>query len=333
MPISVSKWGGKAGARILAIALSGIAACGLGTSAARAEWPERTVTIIVPYAAGGNTDVMARIAAEEFQKAFGQSFIIENVLGAGGAVAAQRVARSAPDGYTLMFASTAQFAVAPAMQKVTYDPLKDFIPIAVFGSSFSILAVNAALPVKTLPEFVDYAKKHPGALNYGSGGAGTIGHLTTAAFAKRAGLDLVHVPYRGGAQATSDLLSGQINIYFGNSIELLPHQNGDKIRLLAVATDKRVSQAPNLPTVSEFYPGFYMPAWNGLLAPANTPAKITDALAAQMKTMLSRKETIDRLLELGVVAGGPSKDEFRKYMVGEQASFGTVIKETGLSAN
>lgn len=333
MPISVSNWGEKAGARILALALSAIAACGLSATAAHAEWPERTVTMIVPYAAGGNTDVMARIAAEEFQKAFGQSFIIENVLGAGGAVAAQRVARSAPDGYTLMFASTAQFAVAPVMQKVTYDPLKDFVPIAVFGSSFSVLAVNGSLPVKTLPEFVDYAKKHPGKLNYGSGGVGTIGHLTTAAFAKRAGIELVHVPYRGGAQATSDLLSGQVNVYFGNSIELLPHQNGDKIKLLAVATDKRVSQAPDLPTVSEFYPNFYMPSWNGLLAPANTPAKITDALAARLKTMLSRKENIARLLELGVVAGGPSGEEFRKYMVEEQATFAKVITETGLSGN
>jgi len=333
MPISVITWAGKFSARILAVALSGMTVCGFATGAAHAEWPERTVTMIVPYAAGGNTDVMARIAAEEFQRAFGQSFIVENVLGAGGAVAAQRVARSAADGYTLMFASTAQFAVAPFMQKVSYDPLKDFIPIAVFGSSFSILGINASIPARTLPEFIDYAKKHPGVLNYGSGGVGTIGHLITAAFAKRAGLDLVHVPYRGGAQATSDLLSGQVNIYFGNSIELLPHQNGDKIRLLAVATDKRVSQAPDLPTVSEFYPGFYMPAWNGLLAPANTPARIIDALAAQMKTMLSRKETIDRLLELGVVAGGPSKEEFRTYMVGEQTSFGTVIKETGLSAN
>ena len=332
MSLSASRWAGKTSSHILALALAGISAFHLSAGAARAEWPERTVTMVVPYAAGGNTDVMARIAAQEFQSAFGQSFIIENVLGAGGAIAAQRVAHSAPDGYTLMFASTAQFAVAPQMQTVNYDPQKDFTPIAVFGSSFSILAVSRSLPVKTLPEFVDYAKKHPGVLNYGTGGAGTVGHLTTAAFAKRAGIDLVHVPYRGGSLATTDLLSGQINIYFGNSIELLPHQNGDKIRLLAVATPTRVSQAPDLPTVSEFYPNFSMLSWNGLLAPAHTPQNIVDALAAQMKTMLSRKETVDQLLKIGVVAGGPAKQDFRDYMVEEQKRFAQVIKEAGLSA-
>jgi tripartite-type tricarboxylate transporter receptor subunit TctC len=308
-----------------------ISAAAFGTSAA-AAWPERPVTLVVPYSAGGNTDVMARIAAQEFQKSFGQTFVVENVLGAGGTIAAQRVASAKPDGHTLFFATTAQLSIAPYMQKVNYDPTADFIPIAVFGQSFSVLGVHPSVPGKDLKEFVAYVKANPGKLNYGSGGVGTVGHLVSASFATRAGLDMVHVPYKGGALATTDLLSGQIQMYFGNSIELLPHFKAGKIKVLAVGTSARTEQFPDVPTVAEFYPGFSMPAWNGLLAPRGTPKPIVDALMKRIQEVVRDAAIVKRLRAIGVEAGGPAGDALVSLIRTEQANYKAAIKAAGIGS-
>ena len=310
-----------------ALAVMALAAGWPGVAAA---WPERTVTIIVPYAAGGNTDVMARIAAEELQKTFGQSFVIENVLGAGGALATQKAASARPDGHTLLFATTAQLSIVPGMQKVGYDPIADFMPIAVFGQSFSVLGVHVSVPARDVTEFVAHAKANPGKLNYGSGGVGTVGHLRSAAFAARAGLDMVHVPYKGGGPATNDLLAGQIQMYFGNSIELLPHYKGDKIRLLAVGTPTRVPQFPDVPAVAEFYPGFSMLAWNGLLAPRGTPRPVVEALTKRIQEVVSSPAIMERLRTIGVEPGGPAGAEMGDLIKAEQESFKTAITASGL---
>lgn len=297
---------------------------------ARAEWPERTVTIIVPYAAGGNTDVMARIAAQELQTTFGQSVVVENVVGAGGAIATQGVARATPDGYRLLFGTTAQLSILPHMQKVNYDPIKDFIPIAVFGQSFSVLGVHGSVPAKSLPEFVALVKANPGKINYATGGAGTVGHLVMASFAARAGLNMVHVPYKGGSQAMNDLLSGHVQAYFGNSSELLPFYKGDKLKILAVGTLSRAQQFPDVPTVAEFYPGFALPAWNGMLAPKGTPAQIISVLSKNLQRISKEPAIVTRMRDLGIEAGGPSDDGFAAIIASEQAVYKSAVASAGL---
>jgi tripartite-type tricarboxylate transporter receptor subunit TctC len=253
------------------------------------------------------------------------------VVGAGGALATQKVARAAADGYTLLFATTAQLSIVPNMQKVSYDPDADFVPIDVFGQSFSVLAVNASVPAKDLAGFVAYARQNPGKINYGSGGVGTVGHLVSASFARRAGIDIVHVPYKGGSQATSDLLAGQIQMYFGNSVELLPFYKSDRIRLLAVGTTRRNARYPDIPAVSELYPGFSMPAWNGFLAPRNTPEPIVDALEARLRGIIASPEIAERLRAIGVEPGGPARQEMKAYMRQELIDYRAAVTAAGIA--
>jgi tripartite-type tricarboxylate transporter receptor subunit TctC len=321
----------RSGSRAALGLVAFIAALAIGGAPAPAAWPERAVTIVVPYAAGGNTDTMARIAAQELQKVYAAPFIVENVVGAGGGIATQKVARAAGDGYTLLFATTAQLSILPNMQKVSYDPDADFVPIDVFGQSFSVLAVNAGVPAKDLGELVAYARQNPGKINYGSGGVGTVGHLVSASFAQRAGIDIVHVPYKGGSQATSDLLAGQIQMYFGNSVELLPFYNSDSIRLLAVGTTGRNPRYPDIPSVSEFYPGFSMPAWNGFVAPRNTLGQIVDALAERLRVIIASPEIADRLRTIGVEPGGPARQEMKAYLRQELIDYRTAVAAAGIA--
>ncbi len=244
------------------------------------DWPTKTVTVVVPFAAGGNTDVMARMASSRLSTELKQNFVVENRVGAAGALAAAYVAQAAPDGYTLLFGAAPQIAVVPRIQKVNYDPLKDLVPVSVFGTGPFILAINAAIPAKTMQEFVAYGKGKK--LNYGSGGTGSIGHLSGALFVARAGLDSVHVPFKGGGPAMTSLVGGQIDMYFGNASEIIPHAESGKVRILGVATDKRMQQLPNVPTISELFPNFSLNSWNGFLAPAKTPQAIVDKLAQQV---------------------------------------------------
>jgi tripartite-type tricarboxylate transporter receptor subunit TctC len=295
-----------------------------------AAWPDHTVTVVVPYAAGGNTDVMARLAGQELQKRLGQPFVIENLAGAGGAVGTQNVARSRPDGHTLLFATTAQFSILPYTQKINYDPLADFAPIGVFGQSFSVLGIAKSVPATDLASFIAYVKANPGKLNYASGGVGTVGHLVSASFAERAGLDMVHVPYSGGAPAITALVAGHVGMYFGNSSEFLPHYKGTDFKIIAVGTPARVSQFPDVPAVAEVYPGFSLPAWNGLLAPAKTPQAIVDTLSKEMHAVTQDPAIQKRLRELAIEPGGAMSDEFIKIISSEQAIFKAAVKGAGI---
>ena len=268
--------------RFLRLAAGAVALPALPRRAAAQSYPTRPVTLVVPYAAGGNTDIMARMAADWLTQKLGQPFIVENRAGAGGAIAAQYVASSAPDGYVLLFGTTAQTSIVPYIQKVRYDPLKDFVAVGVYGNSFSILAIANTVPATDLKTFIDYVKANPGKVNYASGGVGTVGHLVGASFAVRAGLNMVHIPYKGGSQVLAALLAGEVQMYFGNSSEILPYYHTDKLRILAVGTPARVAQLPDVPAIAEVYPGFSLPAWNGVLAPAGTPKAIVSTLSAQI---------------------------------------------------
>ena len=317
---------------LIRILLAAIAAAPLTlTPPAQAQdWPQRPVKIVVPYAPGGNTDAIARITAERLTTALGQQVIVENRAGAGGATAADFVARSLPDGYTLFVAALSQFGPVPLTQKVNYDPLKDFTPIANIGANGFVIAVNPQLPVKDLKEFVDYIKARPGKLNYGSGGTGSLTHLAALLFLNRAGLDMVHVPYKGGAPALADTLSGQVQMYAGSPSELLQHAAAGKIKLLGITSDKRNAQLPNVPAIVELYPGFKAMTWNGLLAPANLPAAITTRLAAEMQKLMKDAAFLDRLAKLGLDPVPTTPASFAADIRNEYAMWRDLIKATGV---
>ena len=317
--------------RGLLAAVCAFTAGAISVSLAHADWPERAVTVVVPYAAGGNTDIMARLASDALAQKLGQSFIVENRPGAGGAIATQMVVSSPPDGYRLLFASTAQTSIVPYAQKVRYDATKDLAPIAIFGQNFSVLAISAKLPAKELGSFIAYAKANPGKINYGSGGTGTVAHLISASLGVRAGIDLVHVPYKGGSQSVTDLLSGQIEMYFGNSAELLPFGGSDKIRLIAVGTLKRVKQLPEVPTVAEVIPGFSMPAWNGFLAPAGTPRPIIDRLSREILAAAQLPAINQKLFDLGIEPGAAAADEHAAIIRDEQGVYAAAVKAAGIT--
>ena len=293
------------------------------------DWPSRTVTVVVPFPAGGNTDVMARIASAKLAADLKQVFVVENRVGAAGALAAAYVARAAPDGYTLLFGASPQIAVVPRIQKVNYDPLKDFVPVSVFGTGPFILAINAAVPAKTMQDYVAFAKARK--TTYGSGGVGTISHLSGALFVARAGIDALHVPFKGGAPAVTAFIGGQIDMYFGNASELIPHAEGGKIRILGVATDKRMQQLPNVPTISEFLPKFSLNSWNGFLVPARTPQAIVDKLAQHVIAAARDPAIVAQLQKLGIEANGTTPQEFVAQIAREQPQFDAALKAANLT--
>jgi tripartite-type tricarboxylate transporter receptor subunit TctC len=301
----------------------------LVTHAEEADWPAKTVTVVVPFAPGGNTDVMARMASSYLATALKQTFVIENRVGAGGALAASYVAQAKPDGYTLLFGASPQIAVVPKIQKVKYDPQKDLLPVSVFGTGPFILAINAATPAKTMQEYVAWAKTRKA--NYGSGGTGSIGHLSGALFVARAGLDAVHIPFSGGAPAMTALVGGQIDMYFGNASELIPQAQSGKLRILGVATDKRMQQLPDVPTISELFPNFALNSWNGFLAPAGTPQAVVDKLAKNVIAAARDPANVAQLQKLGIEPNGTTPQAFAAQIAREQPQFDAAMKAANLT--
>lgn len=294
------------------------------------DWPKRPVKIIVPYAPGGNTDAIARITAERLGTALGQPVIVENRGGAGGAPAADFVAKSPADGYTLFVAALSQFGPVPLTQKVNYDPLKDFTPIANIAANGFVIAVNPGLPVTDLKGFIDYVKARPGKLNYGSGGTGSLTHLAALLFLSRAGLDMTHVPYRGGAPALADTLSGQVQMYAGSPSELMQHAAAGKIRLLGITSERRNAQLPDVPAIAELYPAFAAVTWNGLLAPAGLPPAITSRLAGEVQKLMKDGPFLERLSKLGLDPVPTTPASFSAEIRKEHAMWRDLIKSANV---
>jgi tripartite-type tricarboxylate transporter receptor subunit TctC len=294
------------------------------------DWPARPITAVVPYAAGGNTDTMARIISERLASRLGQPVIIENIAGASGAIGATRVAHAAPDGHTLLFGAASQIIIAPLVQKTSYDPQKDFVPVSIFGAGPYIFAIKPSLPASTFQEFIAYAKRNPGKLNYASAGPGGIIHLTTALLAARTGIEMAHVPYKSGAPALNGLLTGEIDVYFGNASELLQQASSGRVRLLAVSSAARLPQLPGMPTVGEFFPGFLVTSWNGFLAPAGTPQPIIRLLAQETRNAAKDPAIADRLRELGIEPSGAGPDEFAEVIRGERDLYRAAAQAAGI---
>ena len=307
-----------------------VLAAALGSSLATGQtYPQRPVKVITPFVAGGNTDTQARIVSERLAAVLGQQFVVENRIGAGGAIAAEFVAKAPADGYTLFFAASPLLSL-PLVQKVNYDPFRDYAPISIVGLAPYVIGVHVSVPVNSIREFVDYVKARPGQMNYASGGTGTGTHLTGALFLARAGLLMQHIPYKGGAQAVADLVGGQVHMYFGNAAELIQHVKGGKIRMLAQSTEKRSAQLPDLPAIAESLPGFRTYSWNGYLAPVATPKPIVERLAQEIMKIVREPGTAERLNNIGVEPLGNTPAEFAEFLRQDAPVWRDAVNAAGI---
>jgi tripartite-type tricarboxylate transporter receptor subunit TctC len=298
---------------------------------AQNSWPQRPVKIVVPFAPGGNTDSIARITAERLTQGLGQLFIVENKVGAGGAIAADYVAKSPADGYTLLMAAMPVMAILPIITKTNFDPLRDFVAISNVGSNPFVMGVHKSIPATTIEEFVAYVKKNPGKFNYASGGSGSVSHLSAALFVKRAQIEMAHISYKGGAPAVTDLLGGNVQMYFGNFSELFPHVSGGNIRIIGVSSNSRVAQLPQVATIAESgFPGFKTLTWNGLMAPAETSpaiiARLTEAVVKAVKT----ESTMAKFIQIGVDPIGNSSKDFSETLRSDIAIWSEAAKAANL---
>jgi tripartite-type tricarboxylate transporter receptor subunit TctC len=314
---------------LIAVAL--VAATGAALAQA---WPQRPVKVLVPFAAGGNIDVMGRLAASRLSEAFGQQFVVENRVGGNGIIATEAVARAPADGNTLLWASTSVIAIFPAITKVGYDPLKDLAPISLFGVAPQVLIVNPKLPAQTVPEFVAYVKAQKEKLPYaGGGGPGSASNLLMSLFLKRAGLEMTSVSYRGTAPALTDLIAGHIPAMFVPISEALPQARAGLIRMLAVSSATRSREAPEVPSLAEQgFPGFNMASWVGIMAPAGTPKDIIDRMAAELARALKDPQFVENMLKSGVEpADDSSPAAFAAFIAKEIPLWGEAVKIAGVT--
>ncbi len=302
---------------------------------AQAAYPSKPITIIVPFSAGGTTDILARVVGQFMSTDLGQPVVIDNRAGAGGNIGGQAAARATPDGYTIFMGTVGTHAINQSLyKKMPFDPIKDFAPLSRVAMVPNLLVANPSQPYKNVKELIAYAKANPGKINFGSSGAGSSIHLSGELFKQMAGVDMQHVPYRGSAPAVSDLLGGQINLMFDNMPSAIPHVKGGKLRPLAVTTAKRSPALPDVPTIAESgVPGYEATSWFGLLAPAGTPAPVIAKLNASILKALANPEVKKKLAEQGAEAAGEKPEQFAAFIAAETAKWGKVVKESGATAD
>jgi tripartite-type tricarboxylate transporter receptor subunit TctC len=319
---------------MLARIVAAIAVCTAVVSSALAQtYPSKPVTIVIGYTPGAVSDLTARTIADGLQQAWGQTFIVDNRPGSGGNIGAALVARAPADGYTLMIGTDAQMASNVHLYKhVGFDPVKDFAPVAFAGANIICLAVNAELPIKSVADVIAYAKANPGKLTYGSAGVGTAHHLIGAKFNLEAGVDIVHVPYKGSAPAVTDLVSGQVQMMYDTVASALPHIKAGKLRPLAVATAKRSLSLQDIPTIAEAaLPGFEVTTWFGALVPAKTPKEIVTKLNGEIVKILNMPDVKKRLIEAGAEPVGNSPEEMAAQIKNETETFAAVVKQAKIT--
>jgi tripartite-type tricarboxylate transporter receptor subunit TctC len=300
---------------------------------AQTDYPNRQIRVLVGFAAGGPVDVTTRITADALSAELGKAMVVDNRPGAGGNLAADVVAKSPPDGYTLLQSSNA-LAISPGIySKLPFDVLKDFEPISEVTTTFLVMVVHPSVPAKTLPEFIAYAKTK-GSIDYGSAGAGTITHLAAALFARETGLKLQHVPYRGSAPAVTDLVAGRVPVMFAPIGTAKPFIEGGQLRAIAVTGPRRVDGLPTVPTIDEAgLRGFEASGWNGLFAPAGTPKPIVNRLHQAVVKVLANDETRRRLAQLDAIPRGTDPETFRRYVAQDVARWIAVAKDSGIKAD
>ena len=303
-------------------------------SALAEDWPTKPITIVVPFVAGGTTDIVARIIAQPLSERLHQSIVIENVGGGGGTIGAGNAARAQPDGYTIFMATVAHTMAPGIYKKLSYDFEKDFDPITIAASVPNILIVNPSLPANTVAELISYIKSNPGKVNYGSAGIGSTEHMSGALFRSLAGLDIVHVPYRGGAPMLGDLVAGHIQMSIETSGAATPFIKGGQVRALAVSPAKRSALFPELPTLAESgLPGYDVTTWYGVLVPKGTPQPIRDKLYQELAQVLKSPDVIARLRDIGAEPGGEPPAQFAAFIHAETEKWIKLAKDAGIQAD
>jgi tripartite-type tricarboxylate transporter receptor subunit TctC len=298
------------------------------------DYPNRPIRLISPYAPGGGTDYFSRLIGQKLTERLGISVVVENRPGAGGVIGSDAVAKAVPDGYTLLLASPSPMVVSPHLNKnMPYDPLKDLAPITLVASVPAIFVVHPSIPVKTVKEFIQFAKARAGELTYSSSGNGGTGHLAGALFDLRAGTKMIHVPYKGTGPATGALIAGEVSIGFAESISLTTHIKAGRLRAIAMTSLKRSPLFPELPTVSETLPGYTAGPWYGALAPAKTPADIIGRLNREIAAILRAPDIRAGMRESGAEPGGNSPAEFATHIKDEYERWGRVIRESAIKSD
>jgi tripartite-type tricarboxylate transporter receptor subunit TctC len=316
------------------VLLAGLTAClalPAGMAPAADAFPSRTVTLVVPFAAGGSTDLIARIIAEKMTEDLGQTVIVENKAGAGGNIGADAVAKADPDGYTILMGTIATHALNPAvMKQMPYDPVKDFAPVSLLVLVPNVLEVNPEVPAKTVQELIALLKSKPGEYSYASSGIGTPLHLSGELFKSLAGVDMIHVPYRGAGPALNDVVANQVPIMFDNLPSSTQFIKAGTLRALAVTTKTRSASFPDLPTMEEAgVPGYETYTWNAIFAPAGTPQAVIDRLNAAAVKAVKDPATQPRLADLSATVVGSTPDELAKHVVAELAKWAPIVEASG----
>jgi tripartite-type tricarboxylate transporter receptor subunit TctC len=300
---------------------------------AESSYPVRNITLVVPFAPGGSTDILARIVAGHLQQSLGQPVVIENRTGASGNIGTATVARAAPDGYTFLFNTMSVHTMNRALfASMPFDGVKDFSPIAMLAYVTNTMVVHPSVPAKTVPEFIAHAKANPGKVAYASAGPGSTNHLCAALFEKMTGVQMVHVPYRGGAPAVADTVGGQTQLFFTAGTQSLEHVKAGKLRLLAVTESKRSSLLPDVPTVSETVPGYEMSVWYGAFGPAGMPPAIVVRLNAEISRILFLPDVKKRMEDIAVEVAKMTPEELTTLTRNDAEKWGKLIKELGIVA-
>jgi tripartite-type tricarboxylate transporter receptor subunit TctC len=307
--------------------------CAAFTAGAQ-TYPAKPIKLVVPFPAGGATDILGRAVAQKMGEKLGQSVVVENRPGAGGTIGSDQVAKSAPDGYTLLIATSSTHSIGPQLNaKMPYNAQTDFAPIGHVGNSPNLLMVPASLGVNSTREFIALAKSKPGALNYGSSGNGTIVNLTSELFKSQAGVFITHIPYRGTALVVPDMKAGQIHLLFDSVVSAQPHLQDGRLKILGITSAKRSPLLPDVPTVSEALPGFVSNTWFGLYGPKGLPAEITARLNQALNAALQDKDLVERLAKLGAEPGGGTPEAFAKLVSDDSATWGKLIRERKITAD
>ena len=318
--------------RLLSATLLSLAAA---SAFAQGAWPTRPVTLVVPFPPGGGTDTGARIIAEQLSKKWGQPVLVDNKGGAAGQIGADVVAKSRPDGYTILMGNIGTQAINPSLYpKMPYDPDKAFAPIALVAELPLAMMVNPNVPARTVKEFIALAKAQPGKLSYSSSGAGGGPHLAAEMVKDATGSYILHVPYRGGGPAIADLLAGHVQLSFMTVLEASGHIKAGKLRALAVTSDKRVSALPDVPTLAEAaVPGFNSISWIGLLAPAGTPREVVEKISADVREIVARDDVKDKLVQLGAVPAANTPAQFSTLIDNDRKRYAQIIKDRKITVN
>jgi tripartite-type tricarboxylate transporter receptor subunit TctC len=310
-----------------------LAAVTFAAPAGAQEWPAKQVTIVVPFSAGGTTDMFARILANGLQKKYGTAFIVENKAGAAGNIGANQVARAAKDGYTILIGTVSTHAINPFLYKnLAHDTEKDFAPVTLIARLPNLLVVNPKIPAKTVAELVDHLKKNEGKISYGSAGTGTSTHLAAELFMVKTGTKMVHVPYRSSGDVMNALVGGHIELAFDNITLAWPQAKAGSIRALAVTSTTPSATAPDVPPVATSIPGFEATSWHGVFAPAGTPKAVVDKLSADVKQILEQPAVQKTLTEVGAVPSPMTPEAFSKFIAAERAKWQEVVKAAGVTA-